>query len=215
MTLWGCVCVCVCVRAHACVCVSQSVMPDSLRPMDCRLLGSSSHGILQTRIVESGPMPSSRGYSWSRDRTHVSWTSCPTGRFFTIEPPGKSSEDIAVNRTPKSLPSETFHSNEKRPGDLAPGTSCSLWRGCSYYYFCQVPLILQAPSLEVTRLTHEGYDGGLDQVVKMWEEVEHILRVESIWFTDGLDTEYKEESRCLPDVGQSNEKDEVPNSWEE
>ena len=28
----------------------------------------------------------------------------------------------------------------------------------------------------------------------------------------GRGTEYKEESRCLPDVGQSNEKDEVPNS---
>ena len=32
-------------------------------PMDCRPPGSSVHGILQTRIVESGPLPSSRGYS--------------------------------------------------------------------------------------------------------------------------------------------------------
>lgn len=48
--------------------------------------------------------------------------------------------------------------------------------------------------------------------MKVWEEVEHILRVESIIFTDGLDTEYKEESRCRPDLGQSNAKDEVPNS---
>ena len=31
-------------------------------------------------------MPSSRGFSWSRDRTHVS---CISGRFFTTEPPGK------------------------------------------------------------------------------------------------------------------------------
>lgn len=72
-------------------------------------------------------------------------------------------------------------------------------------------LYTSGPSLEVTRLTHEGYDGGLDQAVKMGEEVEHILRAESR-FTDGLDNEYKEESRRRPDLGQSNEKDEVPNS---
>ena len=31
-------------------------------------------------------MPSSRGSSWPRDRTHIS---CIAGRFFTTEPPGK------------------------------------------------------------------------------------------------------------------------------
>ena len=200
-------CVCVCVCTHVCVLVSCAWL--FVTPWTGRQPGSSVHGILQTRIVESGPMPSSRGYSY---RTHVSCISCTTGRFFTAEPPGKSSEDIAVNKTQKSLPLETFHSNGKRPGSwhwLFPlAWLLLLW-------FHQVPLILQAPSLEVTRLTPKGYDGGLDQVVEMWEEVEYILRVESIRFTDGLDMECKEASRCLPDLGQSNKKDEVPNSWEE
>ena len=48
-----------------------------------------SMGILQTRIPEWVSMPSSRGSSQPRDRTQVS---CIEGRFFTIEPPGKSKE---------------------------------------------------------------------------------------------------------------------------
>ena len=41
-------------------------------PMDCSLLGSSIHGILQARILEWVAMPSSRGPSWPRDQTCVS-----------------------------------------------------------------------------------------------------------------------------------------------
>ena len=40
-------------------------------PMDCSLPGSSVHGILQARIREWDTMPSSRGSSQPRDRTHV------------------------------------------------------------------------------------------------------------------------------------------------
>ena len=43
-----------------CVC---SVMSDSLQPMDCSLLGSSVHGIFQTRILEWVAMSSCRGPS--------------------------------------------------------------------------------------------------------------------------------------------------------
>ena len=50
-------------------------------PMDCGLLGSSVHGILQVRKLEWVAMPSSRGYSQPRDKTHVSHTAV---RFFTI-----------------------------------------------------------------------------------------------------------------------------------
>ena len=41
-------------------------------PMDCSLLGSSVHGILQARILEWVAMPSSRGFSQPRDRICVS-----------------------------------------------------------------------------------------------------------------------------------------------
>ena len=50
-------------------------------PMDCSLPGSSVHGILQVRIVQGVAIPFSRGSSWPRDQTQVSYTA---GRFFTI-----------------------------------------------------------------------------------------------------------------------------------
>ena len=40
------------------------------------MIGSSVHGILQARILEWVAMPSSRGPSRSKDRTHVSYISC-------------------------------------------------------------------------------------------------------------------------------------------
>ena len=52
------------------VLVSQSC-PTLCDPMDCSPPGSSVHGILQARILEWITMPSSRGSSWPRDRTHV------------------------------------------------------------------------------------------------------------------------------------------------
>jgi len=49
--------------------------------------GSSGHGILQARILEWVAMPFFRGYSQSRDQTHVSRIA---SGFFTPEPPGKT-----------------------------------------------------------------------------------------------------------------------------
>ena len=43
----------------------------------------------KTRILEWVAMPSSRGSSWPRDQTRVSFSSCVADRFFTAEPPGK------------------------------------------------------------------------------------------------------------------------------
>ena len=60
--------------------VSQSCL-TLCDPMDCSLPGSSVHGILQARILESVAMPSSRVSSWCRDGT---WVSCIAGSFFTI-----------------------------------------------------------------------------------------------------------------------------------
>ena len=52
---------------HACL---------TLEPVDCSLLGSSFHGILQARILEWVVVPSSRGSSPPRDQTCVSHISC-------------------------------------------------------------------------------------------------------------------------------------------
>ena len=68
---WGtAVCVCVCVHARAQSC------PTLCDPMDCRLPGSSVHGILQARTLEWVAISSSRGSSQPRDWTHVSCISC-------------------------------------------------------------------------------------------------------------------------------------------
>ena len=48
--------------------------------MDCSLLGSSVHGILQARVSEWVAVPFSRGSSRPKDQTQVS---CIAGRFFT------------------------------------------------------------------------------------------------------------------------------------
>ena len=47
--------------------------------MDCSPSGSSVCGVLQAGILEWVAMPSSRGSSRPRDRTHISYISC-TGR---------------------------------------------------------------------------------------------------------------------------------------
>ena len=65
-------------------------------PMDHSLPGSTVHGTLQARILEWVVMPSSRGSSWSSDRTYVS---CTTGGFFTPEPRGKPSSPCNTHFT--------------------------------------------------------------------------------------------------------------------
>ena len=52
-------------------------------PMNCSPPGSSVHGILQARILEWVAIRSSRGSSWPRDWTHISWVSCIVGKLFT------------------------------------------------------------------------------------------------------------------------------------
>ena len=65
------VCVCVCVCAQ-----SLSSVRLFVTHMDYNLLGSSVHGILQTRILEWVANSSSRESSWPRDWTDVSCVSC-------------------------------------------------------------------------------------------------------------------------------------------
>ena len=71
-------------NTHACV-VCQSC-PTLCNPLGCNPPGPSVHGIFQASILEWVAMPSSRGSSLPRDRSHVS---CTAGRFFTAEPLGK------------------------------------------------------------------------------------------------------------------------------
>ena len=53
------------------------------KPIDHSPPGSSAHGILQARTLEWVAIPSSRGSSQLRDRTHISYVSALAGRFFT------------------------------------------------------------------------------------------------------------------------------------
>ena len=64
---------------------------DLCNPVDCSMPGSSVHRILQARILEWVAMPSSRGSSRPRDRTHISCISC-IGRwvFLPLVPPGRN-----------------------------------------------------------------------------------------------------------------------------
>ena len=55
--------------------------PTLCDPMDCRLPGFSSHGIFHARVLEWVAISSSRGSSWTRDRSQVS---CITSKCFTI-----------------------------------------------------------------------------------------------------------------------------------
>ena len=70
------------------MCLVAIVVSNSCDPMDCSPPDSSVYGIFQARILEWVAMSSSRGSSQLRDQTHIS---CIAGRFFTMEPPGKSS----------------------------------------------------------------------------------------------------------------------------
>ena len=61
-----CVCVCVCAK------LLQS-WPTWCNPMDHSPPGCSVHGILQEKVLEWIAMPFSRGSSWPRDRTRISY----------------------------------------------------------------------------------------------------------------------------------------------
>ena len=56
-------------------CSFTSVVSNSLWPMDCSPPGSSVHGILQARILECVAISFSRGSSWPRDQTSISFVS--------------------------------------------------------------------------------------------------------------------------------------------
>ena len=78
-------------KMYTCVCAKLLQPCTTIRhPMDCSLPDSSVHGIFQARILGWVAMPSSRGSSWPRDWTHVSYVSCNwlVGSL-PLVPPGK------------------------------------------------------------------------------------------------------------------------------
>ena len=74
--------------------------------MDCSPPGSSVHGILQARILESVAIPFSRGSSQLRDWTRVSYIA---DRFFTTEPPGERGQRAMLKEATE------MHSRKPRP----------------------------------------------------------------------------------------------------
>ena len=93
------VCVCVC----ACVCIHASMRAKSLWScstlcdlMHCGQPGSSVHWTLQAGILEWVAMPSSRGTSRPRDRTHVFCSSCLAGGFFMLRSLGNPCVCVCV-----------------------------------------------------------------------------------------------------------------------
>ena len=66
-------------------CLVAKSYPTLCEPMDCRPPGSSVHEVSQARVLEWVAVAFSRGSSWSRDQTQVSYLA---GRFFTTESPG-------------------------------------------------------------------------------------------------------------------------------
>ena len=93
--------------------------------MDCSPPGSSVHGLLQARILESIAMPSSRGSSRSRDRTCVFCGSCIAGGFFTTEPQGSPRTVVGGSFFPWPLepPQQPGHQGPKL--GLSPSTALS------------------------------------------------------------------------------------------
>ena len=102
------------VLEHDCV-RAKSLSPVRLcDPMDCSLPGSSVRGIFWARILEWVAMLSSRGSSQPRNWTQVFSIA---SRFFTTEPPGKST-DTSVQFSSVSQPCPTLCDlmNRSTPG---------------------------------------------------------------------------------------------------
>ena len=77
---------------------SQS-RPTLANPMDYTLPGSSVHGISQAKILEWAAISYSSDLPNSGMEPAALQVSCMAGRFFTTEPPGKSSFKVKETKT--------------------------------------------------------------------------------------------------------------------
>ena len=105
---------------HMCLC-SKSLQSylTLCNPMDRIPSGSSVHGITQARILGWVAEPSSRGSSWHRDQTRVSYL---TGRFFTVWAIRKA--PYKVQRIVKFLKTESDMVVVRGWGDGGMGSYC-------------------------------------------------------------------------------------------
>ena len=102
--------------------------------MDCSSPGTSVHGISLARTLKWIAMLSSRGSSWPRDQTQVSWDSCTASGLFTAEPSGKPKITYTSIKKKKKSLEETAKKKKrnwlswlerfKKPHDLQSGS----WR---------------------------------------------------------------------------------------
>ena len=114
-------------HTHCAVCVLSRVRLCNL--MDCRLPGSSVHGILQARILEGVATPSSRGSSSPRDLTHIFCVS-RTSRWILDPCPNWEAMNLKMSHQPPLCRTHVhllllfplFHS----PGSWAPRSSPQL-----------------------------------------------------------------------------------------
>ena len=98
--------------------------------MDCDPLGFSVDGILQARTLEWVAMPSSRGSSWLRDITHVSyllhWQTCS----WQLAPPGKPGFEISDC---SSIKLEKFQVISRLSGFIVLFLLCSIQLVCPVF----------------------------------------------------------------------------------
>ena len=106
--------------------VTQSC-PTRLDPVDCILLGSSDHGILQVRKLEGVAFPFSRGSSQPRDQI---WVSCIAGGFFTIW----ATREALLCFSAKTMSQRTVISFHRSNRELLNGNSKQL-RSCFHWGF--------------------------------------------------------------------------------
>ena len=115
-----------------CCLVAQSC-PTLSNPRDCSPPHSSIHGILQARTLEWVTISSSKGSSWPRDGTHVSYVFCIDRRILYHW----ASLEALLTCTPvSSLPSppehslhrgrSSPHSQSRLQGWTGPGTQQAL-----------------------------------------------------------------------------------------
>ena len=125
---------------HACsIALPYATLCDA---MDCSLPGSSIHGIIPARILEWVANSYSRGSSWPRDWTCVSWGSCIAGSFFTTEPPEEPSGIIFLknNKNEKHI-----EANSIIPGFL-------VWIENIIYFLEKLCPTLQSPGQEAKEM---------------------------------------------------------------
>ena len=115
----------------------------------CSPLGSSAHGILQAKTLEWVAMPSSRGSSRCRDRTHVSCGSCVGRRILHHGAPPENPPN-ADGEVPS-----VFHLPQQLCFSLAPG---SLPRAA--LFFCSLGL------------RSHSWETSVASVQRAWEDAE-------------------------------------------